>query len=649
MAKAAITPDEKTMYEEQARGALLFRGKFNREENWRSYLQILGHNFYAGEKLKKDSPTINIVASRVRAQPPKLAFGVPSFDVKVFGAAPTKNTAPAIAEYLRMTWETEKFDEQTRRVTLDWPTFGIGLGFVGYENSADQQVLDTKRKLFGLFTPEFTEKARRIIPKAMVDIASAREERTWRVVLDERIFLERVSPMNFAIDPCADHFTDAQFMMRRIWLPRERAVMMFGEHCPVADAISNVALYTNTGTEVDPFGDHEDKDLASKLPDAVKRVPVWELWNIITKKTVYLDAKGKVIGEACYDWRSPYPDFPMVPMLWDEIPDVVWPEGLAAAIKPMNDELHEVRKRQLAELGKAMGAWRVSPTAKRDTKEQLRNLRDGGIVEAEEGEVDNLARPTLPPEAFMVEQRVKDDIDQVSHTTAYDAGSMPTVRRTATEASYAQSSSDAVSAYRKMSVERFAKEVADRVLAISFATIDSPITLRITNEDAAYLDPITQEPVPVGTPIDYDFIPTEHICNVSLKTIEDTMMAMAKDVERQQLLQMFDLLKDQAWFKAREVAAHIFSTLPSVRDPYRFILSDDEMAKQQQAAAAPQNGMPPAMPGMPPMPPEGMGMEGFDNGGQGSGNMQADMLAGLAGGMAPQPGGMAQAPVEGGF
>lgn len=646
MAKAAITPDEKRMYHEQARGALLFRGKFNREELWRSYIQILGHNFYANEQLKTDSPTINIVASRVRAQPPKLAFGVPSFDVKVFGSSPTPNSVPAIAEFLRMTWETEKFDEATRRITLDWPTFGLGIGMVGYENSADEEVLDTKRKLFGMFTPDFTQKAKRIIPKGLVDIASSREERTWRVILDERIFLERLSPLNFAIDPCADHWTDAQFMMRRIWLPRERAVMMFGEHCPEANAISNVALYTNTGGEVDPFGNYENTDLASKLPDAVKRVPVWEMWNIVTKKTVYLDAQGQVIGDACYDWRSPYPDFPMVPMLWDEIPDVVYPEGLAASIKPMNDELHEIRKRQLAELGKAFGAWRVDPAAQRDVKEQVKNLKDGGIVYASEGEVEALTRPSLPPDSFVVEQRVKDDIDQVSHTTAYDAGSMPVVRRTATEASYAQSSSDAVSSYRKMSVERFAKEVADRVLSIAFATLDEPITLHIINEDENYADPITGEPVPVGTPIDFDFIPTEHICHVSLKTIEDTMMAMAKDVERQQMMQMFDLLKDQPWFKARENAAHIYSTYPSVRDPFRFIMTEDEMLEAQ----APPQQQPPA-PGMPPqgMPMQGMGMEGFGTEGTGSGNMQADMLAGVAGGMAPQPGGMAQAPVEGGY
>ena len=123
-------------------------------------------------------------------------------------------------------------------------------------------------------------------------------------------------------------------------------------------------------------------------------------------------------------------------------------------------------------------------------------------------------------------------------------------------------------------------------------------------------------------------------------------MAMAKDVERQQMMQMFDLLKDQPWFKARENAAHIYSTYPSVRDPFRFIMTEDEMLEAQ----APPQQQPPA-PGMPPqgMPMQGMGMEGFGTEGTGSGNMQADMLAGVAGGMAPQPGGMAQAPVEGGY
>jgi len=643
------TPEER-MFQEQLRGALIFQAKFRRLEHWRGYIRILAHNFYSGDTLKTDSPTINIVASRVRAQPPKLAFGVPSFDVKVLGHSPTKNTAAAIAEFLRMTWETERFDETTRRCTLDWPTFGIGIGFTGYENSADQQVLDTKRKLFGVFTPEFTEKASRIVPEKLVDIASAREERTWRVILDERIFLDRVSPFNFVLDPAADHWTDAQFMARRIWLPYERAKMMFGMNCPKPDKVGNVALYTNDGENDDPFGDYQDSDLASRMPDAVKRVAVWELWNITQKKTAYLNADdGRVIPGQVYDWRSPYPDFPFTPLIWDEIPDVVWPEGLAASIKPMNDELHEIRRRELAELGKAFNVIRVSPSAKRDTKEAVKNLKDGGIIYAEEGEVERMPATFLPPDAFQVEQRVKDDIDQVSHTTAYDAGSMPVVRRTATEASYAQSSSDAVAAYRKMAVERFAKEVAERTLSIAFATLDKPITLRINNEDETYTDPLTGMLVPLGQPIDFDFIPTAHICHVSIKTIEDTMMAMAKDVERQQLMQAFELFSPFDWFKSRECAAHILSSMSSVRDPYKFVEESD--APQQPAS---QPGLPDmqGQMGAGAMPvgalPQAGGLEGTGNMGQGSGNVQADVLAGLFGGMAPQPGGIAlpSAPAE---
>jgi hypothetical protein len=629
---------DKTMYREQLRGALLFRKKFKREERWRSYLQILGHNFYASETLQADSPTVNIMAARVRAQPPKLAFGIPSFKVTPWTGAPTPNSAVAWEAWGAMTWETEGFDVSTQRVTLDWPTFGIGIGFVGFEQAANGEVIDSKRRLFGILPPAATARIAEATG-GLSDVFATEQNERMSILMRQRVFLERVGCLNFVIDPCADSWDDAQFMARRISLPRAVALSMLGRDCPSADSIRNVALYTD-GDADDPFSERPSPDLVDKLPDAVKRVDLWELWNIVTRKTIYADSQGKVLR--VYGWRSPHPGFPFVPMLWDEIPDVVWPEGLAAAAKPLNDELHLLRRRELQEAKKAIGRIRIDPNLSRDAKAAIRSGKDGGVFEAEEGQVEAINLTSIDSNFWLLENRIKADIDEVTQTSPYEAQAVPTVKRSATEASIIQSTSDAISSWRKNTVEQFAAQVLERAMAIAMTTFDEPIPLSIINQDPAF--------GAVGQSIEFPFIPTEHVGHFRVQTVEDTMMSQAKDIERQQLALGIQLFSAFPWFKAREAAAHYMSMLASVRDPYKFILTETEAAEQQaqQAQQAQQGAAPPGTPpsGPPSGPPEGLpggtsmpmfpGMEG-ENGG--SGNMTADMLAALAGAQAPGAGG----------
>jgi len=620
--KTSLTPAERRAYRQRLSGAVAYRARADRVDRWRSYIRILAHNFYSDSTLAADSPTINLIAARVRAQPPKLAFGIPSFSLTPYGPPPVPNSVPALEAALSLVWEQEGFDDVTRRVTLDWPAFGVGIGFLGFERGREGDIIDRKRKLFGLIGESVTEKAVARLGKGAEAFVKT-DERRLRMMLKERLFLERVSPFNFVIDPCAEHWDDAQYMARRIALPWERARMMFGRDCPKTRTSNNVALYRSSADEAS--SETPDPALEALLPEAIKRVMVWESWDITSRRVTYHDEDYEVIGSYAFDWRSPHPGFPFVPLLWDEIPDVVWAEGLAAAIKPLNDELHLMRSRQLTELRKAYRKYRVDPAIERDALKALQSDEDGAIVRAEEGQIEALQHAHIPPEQFSVEKSVRQDIDEVTHTSAYDSASMPQIRRSATEAAFAQSSSDAVSAWRKTAVERFAAAVAERMLAYFFTVFDEPFPVRIANADENYF--VTGQDGPrqagAGEMIDYPFVGTEHAGAYRLKTVEDTMMSTAKDVERMQLAQAFQMFAGAPWFKDREAAAHFFSTMPSVRDPFRFIRSDDEMASAAQDPGPPPGAAPASSP--------------FQNG-EGSGNMTADLLAAAMGGQAPMTG-----------
>ncbi len=627
----------KPMFESQMSGAKTFRSKFGRMDRYRSYLQILAHNYYANDNIEADSPTVNIIASRVRSIPPQLAFGIPNFELEPLVPPPTPNSPAANAAWLALTWRTEGIDERVREVTLDWPTFGLGIGFVAFEKGQEGEILDQKRKLFGMLSPEFTGSLGKLPGmKKVVDAMSVREQQSLKLMLRQRAFMDRTSLLDFLIDPCAKRWDDAVFMARRLYLPKVKALAMFGADCPDADSIGNVAVYKeDTGPE--GWNDTDKTSLSKDMPDAVKRVEVWEMWHIEQRKTIYLNAKGKVIGDHIYDWRHPHPGFPFVPLTWDVIPDVLFPEGLSASLKSLQDELHIMRKRRLQEASKAIGLYRVPKRKLNEFKRWFAAAKDGGLVPMEDDDIiEPIQRTPMPAEFWQLDNEIRKDMDEVSHTSPYMAAGQPQVRQTAMQVSVTQSGADAMLAYRQLQLERFASEVAERLCAIAWATFDEPIPLLIKNEDPDYIDPQTGQAVPVGTEITFPFIPIEHAGYYTFKTTEGSMAASARDVERQQLSMAFQMFSAFPWFKAKEAAIHYYSLMPSVKDPAQFVKSVEDMAREQAEAAAQQ-----------PPPAEGQQLlSSMQQGGimpppvdsSGSGLPAADIMAGVMGGQAPMTG-----------
>jgi hypothetical protein len=610
----SFTPELKRLHTESLKGALLYRMKDDREVRWKGYEQKLAHN-WTGGKAKTDSPVVNLTAARTRSIPPRLAFNAPNFEVKAYGVPATPNSEAADAAFLSFMWNIEGFDTVASQVMFDWPAFGLGVGFVGYEKADEGAILDSKRRIGGLAVSEFIDRAGKRVLGAKGDIEAASEQRAVRYLLKHRIFADRVAPLNFAIDPCASCFGEAQHMWRRIFLPYERAQRMFGKKCPPADSVNNVAIYSDSGG-ADPFGEREDTQLQADLPTSVKRVPVWEGWNITTRETVYLDRHGEfIIG---FDWRSPHPDFPFVELLWDVIPDVVYPEGLMAAGDPLNLELNEIRKRELAEASKAFGKYKGPKDISEDAKAELLSGVDGAYVGLDDNDsLDVLQRPSMPAEFWLLEDRIKADFDQVTNTSAYDTGGMPQVRRTATEAAFSQSASDAGMAYRQLDSERWAGRMGERMLAIAHAVFDEPIPLTIANNDESMADEQSGTPVGLGTPIILDYIGTEHDGYNVVTVTSGSMASNAKDLQLSQMSQMATLYGPAPWFKSREFAKLHLSLLTSVKDAGRFIMDDSEMNA--------------------PDPNEQMESE-EPAASQGAPASEADLVAGMMGGMAPMTG-----------
>ena len=639
---------DQTLYPALVKGAIQYRNRNGRVKRWKEYSRIVSHNYTGGVQV--DSPVVNVMAARSRNIAPQLAFNDPTFDVTCVGHEPNPNSEVACAVALEKAWREEEVNPIMQRVLLDWPTIGRGVAFVGFEAAKEGQILDSKRASVaaqasiakqGVLKATIGKIRKTLGFNTDTPVNPPSDVRTFKALQNQRVFAERVSPFDFIIDPCATSPQDATYMGRRLWLPLPRAQIMFGKDCPEATSVANIAVYADE-SDTDPFGNSGTVQDADKFPDEVKRVEVWEVWYITTRKTAYVSKDGHLLSQV-WDWKSAHPGFPFVLVDWDEVEDCPIPEGLCAALHTLNNELNEVRKRELAELGKAWSIVTGPKTLPLEDQVKLTQSKDGAYVGIDDdaiGQIDVLQRPMLPTDVWTVESRIMANMDEASHQSAADNGGMNPVRRSATEIQKSSQGSDATMAFRQLQVEVMAEQIAERMLAAMFATFDTPVIVRIINQDGSgnIVDQAGQ-PVESGEEIDYPFTATEHASFYKIKVASGSMASVAGDVERQQFATVMQLLGEAPWFDAEAAGIHYLSLFPSIKDPSRFIKKNMLGANMAPTAPGQTPGapwqQPPADPnapqGQPVAPPTQQPQDPSTVPGMGSGNMQADILAGTAG------------------
>lgn len=613
------TKSQKTDWRDMIASSLAYQNMNKTGERYRRYIRLMQHRWEkdSDTPLSDDAPVVNMLASRVRAVAPKLAMGVPSWRVKSVFAPPSLNSEGALSEVLKTIWRTEQMASEMKRITDDYALFGPGIGFVGYEASFDEKVIDRQRSLFGVIP---------VRPGSTLDEIAERlptftteQIKSVQMLLSQRVFMRRTSPLNFAPDPTAEHISSSGFMGRRLFLTRYEAKMLLGDKAPEPKSVANVA-YHDTIDPNDPFSTIENDELQHIIAVAVQRVVVWELWDIGERKTVYLDSEGNWIKDD--EWRSAHPGFPFVVMNWDDVPDVVQSEGLGAALEPSNRELHLLRSAMASAAKRGKRKYRISTDLDQDAMDALVSDQDGALIPLESDQyAEPLSDASFPGELYQYEERILDSIDQLSQMSAYDTGQGVPGKKTATESAFIQATSDAVTSYRQSQIENFVAEVGERLIAPIISVYDNPIPLRIANRDSALI--IRDERVEggsrtaeIGEEVEFDFIGIDHAGMYAVSVEPGSLVAQAKDMERANLFSAFDRFALQPWFDARAMASYILSTMPGIRNSGDFILTDAEAQAEEKRRAElqgpqPQQGQPgqPEQPGVQPVNPSQPGAQ----------------------------------------
>lgn len=630
---------DRDRYERALDSALRFKAHTGAEECWKRYVKRLAHIYYDGVA-EDDRPTINIMAARIRALVPQLAIGMPVAKVEsVFNPA-NMNSENVLAKRLTNVWAYGKMDEVTRSITLDAETAGLGIGFVGYESKFEEVQVGVEQEtpgivqgiagalgpLGGIMDP-FVEQFTQEVPV------------TEQQLRYEQAFLERVSPFDFVFDPTASHLGRCSYMGRRLFLTQKEAKEWFGSDAPRGDSSGNVAEWEKRDTW-GAQSSAEPSAISSIIDPSVKRCIVWELYFFEDKKVVYYDRDCKVIKAR--DWPS-VSENPFVFMIWDEVPDRVLPEGLAASIEPLQNELHLTRKRQIQFQRMAIGKMLSRGPLTRQARRALMSDNDREIVELDENtEVEWMSNATIPNDMYSLENRIKEDLNEASNTTPGQALATGNIRKTATESAFIQNAADAVVAFRQLMVERFAMGVLERILDIETHLCDQVLPLKIINADPMLMDYRSGAFIPVGQTIEFQYVGIEHAGQYVVTVDQGSMVASANDVERMSLLEVYKIGSTEPWFNKKAALSKIISLMPSIHDASAFIISDEQMQQQQAQQAQQQsvNGSNPSVNGMMPQQMQGQmpaqQTSGAMDYGMTNPTAEGDLLSALYGGMAPQ-------------
>jgi hypothetical protein len=310
------------------------------------------------------------------------------------------------------------------------------------------------------------------------------DEEQYTVVVEDHPQVVRVSPYDMFVDPEATSLRDARWVAQRVIRNFDEARKDKNYREGARRKLQPTAVLEAAKHE-DEFGRRTVKD------DDAKRVVIWEYYDL-ENNTLSVWAEGSD------QYLVPPTDIPFAlghpfEMMRDyEVPGEFYPMGEVEPIANLQEELNETRT-QLMEHRKRYSpkflAYRhaLGPDAQTALKSRKPNqviLVDDTSMPLNQVIVP-LEQQPMAADLYNVTSMIHGDIERVSGVNEYMRGSLPNIRRTATEAAILQDAAAARAADKLDIVEKAAARVAERMIALAQQFMSSEQVARIVGEDGA--------------------------------------------------------------------------------------------------------------------------------------------------------------------
>ena len=545
-------------------------------------------DLYRGKQWPKTTATnedlivVNLAFSTVNVIAPSVSVNHPKIVVSATQEEDTDRAAfvEAVVNYL---WRHHDFRKPFRRAVKDFLITGHAWMKVGWKFVEQERSLSDSEREEMLDDAILEADAFAMENAAMAGDLPSDEEitvnipETTMMVVEDQPFIERVSPFDIYIDPEATCIEDANWICQRIVRPLEEAKKDKRYKASVRKRLqADGILYPM-------FQNRQIQEQEQYLADE-DRVAIYEYYDIEENTmSVFSQASEEFLVDPMpmpYAYGQPF-----VMLRNYDIPDYFYPMGDLESIESLQLELDKTRT-QLINARKRYARKYLyhERSFGPEGREALESDQDGRLVPVVDENkplqevVVPMPQTPLSPEIYNTSAIIEQDINTVSGVSEYARGSMPEIRRTATEASIIADAGNARAADKLAIIEISIGQLARRVIQLMQQFMTGEQMARIAGKGGEDMFFSYSRDDIVG---EFDFT----VEGGSTQPINDT-------IRKQQAVSLMNAMAPLVGTVIDPVALakHVLSMGFDVKDPEKFIIQqqtpqDMEVASEEAGAA----------------------------------------------------------------
>jgi len=412
--------------------------------------------------------TINVIEPSVAVNHPKVTVHARTEDLD--------DQAAIVEAVVNYWWRHNHIKQDFRAAVKDSLIYGVGWLKVGWRYAEHERpmeqdeydnihgALNEQADSFAAENPHMAHLA-----PSPEDIHGAMPD-TAIEVTEDAPFVERISPFDIYVDPEATTMQDAKWIAQKLVLPLERVRK--------DDRYNNSRKKVKSDSSLKWFNE-DNKD---HVPEDEGRVTLWEFYDL-EQEWMCTFVEQEDVGYLVDPTPFPYPyGQPFVYIPNYTVPDQFYAIGEIEAIEPLQDELNDTRSDMVQARKLDIAKWLYKEDAFGPEGLDALTSQQPYTAIPVEGDIPIseviMPMPRNDANAQFYTQHsevIESDIDRVTGVNEYMRGSLPEIRRTATEASIIQDAANARAADKLDKIEAVASEISRMLvqLAQKFMTVDS--------------------------------------------------------------------------------------------------------------------------------------------------------------------------------
>lgn len=415
-------------------------------QSWKKSLEL--YNMHFGEKFSDDEDSFEIPFAFMHhsVKVPTIYTRMPKLIVK----STTKediSTEDLIENVIADIFKKSGFEDELLSVSLNGVVTGTAIVKIGYKIVTDNVEVDENIP--------FDEDIHVVDKDGVL---------TEEIVTEHGIWVDMIDNNDFFFDPEAEKLESCRWVAHRITMTEERykeafpGKEIFEDSIEIEDGVKGKREYGNN-IHMQEYSDSGD----------ARRPVVYEIWDKEHSK-YFIVAKGsdKFLKKA--DWiYDKLKKYPFEILTFDECLGSLYGLNKIYMQRDIIREKSLIKKRKVlnAKQCKATTLITTGTLAGDDETDAFVQAVDKGVLTVnQDGGIENIATPSLPAEAFIIDQELEKLMGDTSGTTPEIRQQESNNRETATQVETRNQNANIQRSANSSKFERFVERIAEKIIPI---------------------------------------------------------------------------------------------------------------------------------------------------------------------------------------